>query len=236
MRNAAAIALAVAFLASMAGCVGGERTWRREAFSEGRTMAIVSVSYDPRILPVRGRDAVPYRQKDANVVRGSARDIFADTLPRVLDALGGTRVFALVPEDQVIRAFPRELFVTAPPDMEMAKGYPPPRPPRELAPLARQLGVDAVINLGVFFGYDATLLDYGLDSVGAVHADVVFSVAAVDRSGRVVWRDVVSGRSRTPVSGRRSTLDGERLFGSLQEAAVEATSRLVSRLREHVQR
>lgn len=229
-------ALAFALSLSLLGCAGVKRTWRPEAFGPRRTMAVVSIDYDPRLLPMLDRDEVPYRQEDAKVVRGSARGIFGDTMPCVLDALAKTELFVLLPEERVVPALPRELFVTNPTNLETAPGYPPPRPARELAPVARELGVDGVVSLGMFFGYYAILLDYGFDAVGTIHGQVVYSVAAFDGGGRMVWRDVVSGRSRGSLWSRWSTLEGDRLFPLLQEAAAEATDRLVSRLREHVQR
>lgn len=228
--------LAFVLVLAIAGCAGVERTWRPDAFGPGRTMAVVSIGYDPRLLPMRDRDDVPYRRDDANVVRGSSRRAFEDAGPRVLEALGRTDLFALVPQDRVLPALSRDLFVHAPPHLDLAPGYPPPRPQNEAAAIARQLGVDAVINVVAFFGTETTRLDYGFDEVGTVRAMVTLSVAAVDREGRRIWRDVVTGTSRTPFWSRRSTLDEERLFGPLQEAAVDATARLVSRLREQVGR
>jgi hypothetical protein len=229
-------ALAVALLLPIAGCAGAERTWRPDAFGSGRTMAVASIACDPRLLPMRDGDEVPYRRDDANVMQGSSRAVFQEAASRVLEALARTELFALMPAERVLPALPRELFVRAPPHVELAPGYPPPRPSSEASAFARQLGVDAVLNVAMFFGADTTRLDYGFDEVGAVRAMVTLSVVAVDREGRRIWRDVVIGRSRSSFVARRSALDGERLFVPLQEAAAEATDRLVSRLREQVRR
>src|SRR6266545_1136337 len=105
------VALAFMLVLPFAGCAGVDRMWRPDAFGPGRTMAVVSIAYDPRLLPMRDGDEVPYRRDDANVVRGSSRGAFQDAAPRVLEALARTELFALMPEERVLPAFSRELFV-----------------------------------------------------------------------------------------------------------------------------
>lgn len=230
------VALAFALALPLAGCAGVERTWRPDVFGPGRTIAVVSICYDQRLLAMRDSEDLPYREADANAARGSADLIVAAAKRRLLDTLASTGPFVLMPEERVLPALRSALVAERRPPCVPAPGYAGPRTPSEASALARQLGADVGITVWMYFGVQMTGVEYASDAAGSARGRVLFWVAAVDRDGRVVWRDIATGGSRTTFWSRWSTLDEDRLFVPLQEAAAEATDRLVSRLRERVGR
>jgi hypothetical protein len=236
LRAASAIPLAVAAWTGIAGCAGDRRTWKRDAFRPGSTLAVVSVCYDPRLLAMPDSDELPYREPDANVVRGSAEPIVGATKDRLLEALASAELFTVAPEKAVLPALGPELERTPSPGCTRAPGYPAPAVPNDAPALARRLGADAVLNLGMYFGARMTGVSFAGDAVGAAHAEVVLSVEATDRDGRVVWRDVVKGSAEAASFARWKKLDGAQLLEPLQDAAGKAAGRLVARLRDPGQR
>src|SRR6266498_4012012 len=137
------VALAFMLVLPFSGCAGVDRTWRPDAFGPGRTMAVVSLCYDQRLLAMRDSEEVPYREKDANAARGSADLILADAKRRVIDTLASTGLFALMPEERVLAALRSDLVAERPSRCVPAPGYPGPRTRTEMSATARQLGVDA---------------------------------------------------------------------------------------------
>lgn len=188
----------------LAGCapmaVTGAPEVDKAAFGTKKRYALVSVA---SLKTFQGERSMADTFKSADDVAGANTQPLINQLnPRIINALGKSRQFTLVPESRVLthRAYrglaedPRTmkvLFITA--DMNVANNYRYYSAPEKFARLAQELGVDGVIGITMNFGISTGGSRFSINglSLGKKNysATATISAVAYNQKGEVVWKD-----------------------------------------------
>jgi hypothetical protein len=217
-------ALLLAALLPAAGCVLVPTKFDPTAFDDTKTYAVVTIASTEEIA--QGNKKFSEWLKGDNPARDSQR-ILEEVRPVLIQALGGTGHFRLLPERQVLRS---AAYRGMPPhdahymgtDMHVPEGYRFFIKDEEFAALAKGLNVDGVIFVGVNFN----VLLKGSSAYG--HSYV--SIGAFDRDGRTVWRDAVFAQSDSAIGHKGGTVYYEELRPLLLDATDQAAGAIVAKL------
>lgn len=188
----------------LAGCtpmvVTGAPDVNKTAFGAKKRFAVVSIA---SLKTFQGERSIADTFKSADEVAGANTQPLINKLnPKIIQALGKSHQFTLVPESRVLthRAYrnlaedPRTvkvLFISA--DMNVANNYRYFSEAEKYATLARDLGVDGVIGVTVNFGISAGggAFSYNGLSLGkkSYSATATISAVAYNQKGEVIWKD-----------------------------------------------
>ena len=218
--------LAMLAVVAMVGCVIVPASLDPDAFGASKRYAIVTTASLQEI----GAGTKTLREvlKGKNPAR-DAQALLNALTPAIYAALDKSANFDLVPEKVVLN---HRAYKAAEPDVARmmgvgfytAKGYKFIKDKQKLAALAKGLGVDGVLFVGVNFGLTR--------HAGGVFADVTFGVNAYDRQGRVVWRDTVFTRSNKTVGVVQGAVSVEGVVPLLVQATDRGASAMVAKLGE----
>lgn len=188
----------------IAGCapmtITGAPDLDKTAFGAKKKFAVVSIA---SLKTFQGERGLGDAFKSADDVAGANTQPLINKLnPKIIDSLGKSGQFTLLPEAKVLtnRAYKnlvddektvKVLFITA--DMNVANNYKYISEPKKFAKLAQELGVDGVIGITVNFGVSTgggrlsiNGLSFGKKSYSAT---ATISAVAYNQKGDVVWKD-----------------------------------------------
>jgi hypothetical protein len=220
--------VSAAALLALAACVIVPTRFEPTAFDDTKTYAVVTIATTEEIAP-GNKKFTEWIQGD-NPARDSQR-LLEEVKPIILDALGHTGHFRLVPERQVIRSaayrdMPEREAHYMFTDMHVPEGYRFFIKDEEFAALARGLNVDGVIFVGVNFN----VLLKGTSAYG--HSYV--NVGAFDRDGRTVWKDAVYAQSDRAIGHKGGTVYYEELRPLLLDATDQAAGAVIAKLDQKI--
>ncbi len=239
----------VAILAAMAlnACVIIPSSYETQAFGKSKKFAVVSVAASPEISSGSGTgwgmghtvSGLIKAVSDESGYHSDAGKILADTAPLILKDLGNNRHYTLVPtrtvlghkayrtteaEDTSIPLGFGKKWLTAP-------GYKYLKSEDRLGKLARELNVDAVMVVTVHYAAGFTGGQVGgLIAAGTHSGKVMLTVYAVDRNGKVVWKDGGDASSDNSIGGVGESVNFTRLHPLLIEATRKATKTLMEKM------
>ncbi len=224
-------------------------TVRKDSFGTTKTYAVVSIYAQRKIRAhgnTQGMGTVSGLVKAAKKDAGTSDDVstvLEDGTQIVLKALHQSRSFRLLPHERVAQ---HPAYVKEQPDdpngvflkFKPAKGYKYFNlgDKEKLSELARKLKVDGVIVVQLDYGFAFNgVAAAGLIAAGKHHGSLNAVVAAYDRSGEVVWSDMVSKTSEKGIGTLGANVaDFPKLRPLLLEATSAASNELVAKLDESV--
>lgn len=229
--------LGALLLAGSVGCAMTRVT--PDAFGPAKTYAVVSIV----TLPDMGHGAsqgstlsgmVKAASKESGYTNTSGK-IFKETVPLILKELQRSKHFRLMPEDKVLRSAayakragsPTKIFWTT---MVPAAGYKYFATEEDLSGLARDLKVDGVITVMVTYNYRMKGVGlFGLLALGKQYGTTRITVSAMDRQGRVVWKDNVEKESDEGIGALGESANFTKLHPLLIQSSKNAVTHLVAR-------
>ena len=244
-RGSPATRLQALLLCGLAGC--SYHVVRRDAFGPKKTYAVVSIHAYPEIHPIgQSQGSLSGLVKMAGKDSGLSRDssgILEDSVPIVMKILKGSGSFKLASEESVLGS---KAYAAAAPDdpkiifsskFRAAKGYKflSMKDGQNLAQLAQKLKVDGVILLSLDYGYTFSGVNAaGLIAAGTQHGGVRAVVSTYDRSGQLVWRDIIYKKSDASIGAFGETGNFRKLHPLLLEAVSGCAKELVAALSRDV--
>jgi hypothetical protein len=190
-RLAAVVVVAVAF--SLLLACGYSAPIRPDAFDRGQKAAVVLVHTDGKIMPEPLETHTP-GARQGTVWGGEeldARRVFDAMHPVVMEALGRSAHFRLLPEAKVL-ASPAYAALRVEPKWGyiVPKGYQWAASDSAYPPVLRELGAD--LGIGLLFN-----LFYGR---GGGEAKMIVYVGIFDANGQTVWKGGTKTQSDRPVN------------------------------------
>ncbi len=244
------------FLALMAAvalnaCVIIPSSYETQAFGKAKKFAVVSIAASPEISSGSGTGSgigftVSGLIKAASDESGYSNDadkILADTAPLILKDLGNNRHYTLVPVKTVLGHKAYRAAEAEDPSIPLgfgkkwlsAPGYKYLKSEDKLGKLARELNVDAVVAVTVHYSAGFTGAQVaGLVAGGTHSGKVMLTVYAVDRNGKVVWKDGADASSDNSIGGIGESVNYTRLHPLLIEATRGATKKLMENVNSKV--
>lgn len=232
----------------LGGCLIAMSSYEPEAFGRAKTFAVVSIAAAPEIN-VQGAGAggggwtLSGLFKSASSDSGysnSADKILADTAPVIVKELERSRHFRLAQSGWVLqhKAYrsvegddPKKFMVTN----ILPRGYKYFDSEDKLARLARDMNVDAVVIVHVTYSAAFTGVGAaGLVAAGKHSGKVTMSLSAVDRRGKIVWRDVVETSSDDSIGTLGESANFVKLHPLLVDATRAASRKLLDKLNTKV--
>jgi hypothetical protein len=237
------MSLTIIFAAALAGCAMS--TYKPETFGSGKTFAIVSIAAGSK-MTVAGTGvgtaigtSLTGAIKSASSESGysnKADDVFADTLPIVLKEFETSPHFRLAPEQWVLQHKAYQAikggdtngtFVS----WIVPNGYKYINTKEDLASLARELNVDAVVTITL--GYSAGFTGVnalGLVAAGKHNAATTVTVGAIDRDGNGVWGDYETAHSKDGIGAVGESANFAKLRPYFADSTRTAIQTLFQRL------
>lgn len=244
------LALATAVVALNA-CVIIPSSYETQAFGKAKKFAVVSVAATPEISSGSGTGSgigftvsgLIKAASDESGYHNDADKILAETAPLILKELGNNRHYTLVPAKTVLghkayRAAEAEdtsMTLGFGKKWLVAPGYKYFKSEDRLAKLARELNVDAVVVVNVNYSAGFTGAQaMGVIAGGVHHGKAMVMVYAVDRNGRVIWKDGGNASSDNSIGGVGESVNFTRLHPLLIEATRNATKKLMENVNSKV--
>lgn len=238
---------ALTAVVALNACVIIPSSYETQAFGKARKFAVVSVSASPEVGSGSGTGSgigytVSGLIKAVSNESGYSNDadkILADTAPLILKELGSNRHYTLVPAKTVLghKAYrAAEAEDTAIPlgfgkKWLVAPGYKYFKSEDRLAKLARELNVDAVMVVNVNYSAGFTGAQaMGVIAGGVHHGKAMVTVYAVNRDGKVIWKDGGDASSDNSIGGVGESVNFTRLHPLLVEATRKATRALMEKV------
>ncbi len=232
----------------LSGCLIAMSSYEPEAFGRAKTFAIVTIAASPEINvdgagSAGGGFTLSGLFKSASSESGyssSADRILTDTVPVIVAELGKSRHFRLtqsgwVQQHKAYRAAagddPKKFMIS----FLVPKGYKYFDTEEKLAGLAKGMNVDAVIVVHVTYSAAFTGVGAaGLVAAGKHSGKVTMSLSAVDRRGKVVWKDAVETASDDSIGTFGESANFAKLHPLLVDAARAASRKLLDNLNTKV--
>lgn len=219
---------------------------KSEAFGAKKTYAVVSIQAFPKIQPQGQQQGsltglAKRAGKDSGLNTDSA-EVLEQSVPLFIKALKSSGSFTLMPEETVLasKAYagaqaddPKVAFTT----YKTPKGYKflSMKDSAKLGLLAKKLKVDGVIVLNVQYGYVFSGVNVaGLVSAGKQRGFVRLFVLTYDRSGALVWKDMVAKTSEASIGAIGETGNFKKLHPLILEAAASSAKELSDSLRNSI--
>lgn len=232
----------------LSGCLVAMSSYQPEAFGRGKTFAVVSIAAAPEI-GMQGAGAGSGGWTLSGLFKASSSDsgyshnadrILAETVPVIIKEMEKSRHFRLAQGSWVLqhKAYraaegddPKKFMVTS----ILPKGYKYFDTEQKLAGLAKGMNVDAVIIVHVsysaaFSGVGAA----GLVAAGTHSGKVTMSLSAIDRHGKVVWKDAVESTSDESIGSFGESANFAKLHPLLVDATRAASRKLLEKLNTKV--
>lgn len=219
--------IAIAALA-LSGCIIVPAKLDPLAFGSGKTYAIVTIASQEKVLPGSRSFTEMVTGKDS---RTGAQVVLKATKPAILQVFAKSPHFKLMPERTVlshraykaVEADPASFFGV---DFIVPKGYKFFKTDEKFAELAKGLGVDGVIFIGVT--YD------GYIKGGQALGQVSFQATAIDRNGTKVWKEAVFTKSDRSISHSGGDVDYAKFHPLLVDATGKAAAAIINKLDEKI--
>lgn len=238
------LALVAAF--ALSACVIIPSSYETQAFGKSKKFAVVSISATPEINSGSGTGSgigftlsgLVKAASDESGYNSDANKILTETAPLILKDLGGNRHYTLVPAKTVLshkayRAAEGEdtsITLGFGKKWLVAPGYKYIRSEDKLAKLARDLNVDAVVVVTVNYSAGFTGAQaMGVIAGGVHHGKAMVMVYAVNRDGKIIWKDGGDASSDNSIGGIGESVNFTRLHPLLIEATRNATKKLMER-------
>jgi hypothetical protein len=223
---------------ALTGCVISPKSFREDAFGKKKRFAVVTIVSSQKITGNSGSGSVTGIVKAIGKKRGYTGDaakVFKASVPIIMKELKKSRHFTLVPENQIIRSKRYKALEGDPPKllwfkMLVAKGYKY-FGKAKFKKVAKELRLDGAINVSLNYGYGFTGVNIaGIISGGYHKAEVLLTIYAVDRDGRIVWRETVRIISDKKLPAIGESVDFVKLNPLLMQATRKAAREIVKRL------
>lgn len=237
-----------AFMAAFAlnACVIIPSSYESQAFGKTKKFAVVSVSATPEINSGSGTGSgigftlsgLVKAASDESGYNSDANKILADTAPLILKDLGNNRHYTLVPAKTVLNHKAYRAAEGEDTSMTLgfgkkwlvAPGYKYIKSEDKLAKLARDLNVDAVVVVTVSYSAGFTGAQaMGVIAGGVHHGKAMVNVYAVNRDGKIIWKDGGDASSDNSIGGVGESVNFTRLHPLLIEATRSATKKLMEK-------
>ncbi|TAM44187.1 MAG: hypothetical protein EPN55_11450 [Gammaproteobacteria bacterium] len=243
--------LALMAAVALSACVIIPSSYETQAFGKSKKFAVVSVFASPEISSGSGTGSgigftvsgLIKAVSDESGYHNDADKILADTSPQILKDIGSSRHYTLVPARTVLdhKAYrAAEAEDTGIPlgfgkKWLVAPGYKFIKSEDKLGKLARELNVDAVMVVTLHYSAGFTGAQVGGLVAGGTHSGkVMLTVYAVDRNGKVVWKDGADASSDNSIGGIGESVNFTRLHPLLIEATRNATKKLMENVNSKV--
>jgi len=244
------LSVLVAALA-LGACAIIPSSYESQAFGKSKKFAVVSVAASPEIHSGSGTGSgIGYTLSglikavsDESGYSNDADKVLAATAPVILKELGNNRHYTLVPTRTVLGHKAYRAAEAEDPGIPLsfgkkwlsAPGYKYLKSEDRLGRLARELNVDAVVAVTVHYSAGFTGAQVGgVVSGGVHHGKVMLTVYAVDRNGRMIWKDGADARSDNSIGGIGESVNYTRLHPLLIEATRNATKKLMENVNSKV--
>ena len=238
------LALVAAF--ALGACAIIPSSYETQAFGKSKKFAVVSVSATPEINSGSGTGSgigftlsgLIKAASDESGYNGDADKILAETAPLILKDLGNNRHYTLVPAKTVLNhkayraAEGEDTSITLGFGKKwlVAPGYKYIKSEDKLAKLARDLNVDAVMVVTVNYSAGFTGAQaMGVIAGGVHHGKAMVNVYAVNRDGKIIWKDGGDASSDNSIGGVGESVNFTRLHPLLIEATRSATKKLMEK-------
>lgn len=232
---------------ALGACVIVPSSYETQAFGKSKKFAVVSVAATPEISSGSGTGSgigftlsgLVKAASDESGYSNDADKILADTAPLILKELGNYRHYTLVPAKTVLAHKAYRTAEAEDTSMTLgfgkkwlvAPGYKYFKSEDKLGRLARELNVDAVMVVNVNYSAGFTGAQVGGIISGGVHnGKAMVTVYAVNRDGRVIWKDGGDASSENSIGGVGESVNFTRLHPLLVEATRSATKKLMEKM------
>lgn len=221
-------------ISAVAGC--SNTMIKPDAFGKSKTYALVTVIYNPDInyfgsgkgFSMGGQTTVSGLIKSAGKNNGYSKDateIFTQTYPKIVKSFQATKSFRLMAENKVLQNPAYKKAKGSEPTVlwthfGMPTGYKYFDDEEVLKKLANDLHVDGVITMYVSYGYTFNGVSaFGLVSAGTEHGAVMISLAAINKEGEKVWKDLFLEESAESVGAVGESADFDKIYPLIKDAA-----------------
>ena len=185
------------------------------AFGADKIFGIVSITAEPYITQVDSDSslsgAFSALSSDKGFIKNSQQTL-DKSIPTVFSSMSKTGNYVLLPEKNITgdnvyantRASGNSIFGKK----NIARGYKRFSDEKNMASLARDLGLDAAVHINISYGYSIDGTNYnGLVQVGKNYATVKVDLMAVNQDGKVVWKESDATIAERPVSSNSQVGD-----------------------------
>jgi len=185
------------------------RSKDKSAFGADKIFGIVSITAEPYITQVDADSslsgAFSALSSDKGFIKNS-QQVLDKSIPTVLSSMSKTNNYLLLPEKNVtgdsVYANTRDSGNSIFGKKNIARGYKRISDKKDMALLARDLGLDAAIHVNISYGYSIDGTNYnGLVQVGKNFATVKVDLMAVNQDGEVIWKESDATIAKQPVGG-----------------------------------
>ncbi|MDH3635409.1 MAG: hypothetical protein OES20_11965 [Gammaproteobacteria bacterium] len=184
------------------------RTKDTSAFGADKIFGIVSITAEPYITQVDADSSLSGAFSALSSDKGffeNSQQMLDKSIPTVFSSMSKTNNYLLLPEKNVTgdsnyantKTSGNSIFGKK----NIARGYKRISDKKNLASLARDLGLDAAVHVNISYGYSIDGTNYnGLVQVGKNFATVKVDLMAVNQDGKVIWKESDATVAKSPVS------------------------------------
>ncbi len=178
------------------------------AFGADKIFGIVSITAEVYIAQVDSDSSLSGALSALSSDKGflqNSQQMLDKSIPTVFSSMSKTNNYILLPEKNVTddnvyantRASGNSMFGKK----NIARGYKRISDKKNMASLARDLGLDAAVHVNITYGYSIDGTNYnGLVQVGKNYATVKVDLMAVNQDGKVIWKESDATLAERPVS------------------------------------
>ena len=179
------------------------------AFGADKIFGIVSITAEPYITQVDADSSLSGAFSALSSDKGfieNSQQMLDKSIPTVISSMSKTNNYLLLPEKNITgdnvyantKASGNSIFGKK----NIARGYKRISDKKNMASLARELGLDAAVHVNISYGYSIDGTNYnGLVQVGKNFATVKVDLMAVNQDGKVIWKESDATVAKSPVSG-----------------------------------
>ena len=231
----------------LTGCATAR--YKPESFGPSKKYAIVSIVTLPETIDLGGGSVRGQDRSASGLIKAISKDsgysnnsdiIFKDTLPLILKEFHTSKNFTLLPEENILKSKtyadisgdePKVLWQ----EYVTAEKYKYLSDKEKLSKLARHLKVEGVVTINLTYGFAFRGVGlFGLVAAGYHHGVAIITVSATDKTGDIIWRDMVRAESDDSIGAVGESVNFKKLHPLLKDVTVKATKQLLERLKDKV--